>query len=73
MTKALSIYVRGFCIHPVVAVFKSAEVFSRSSIHLTVKMKMLMKVRWKHWYCYLKKLLGLDRDDDVFDNPFVIL
>lgn len=31
-----------------------------------------MKVRWKHWYCYLKKLLGWDKDDDVFDNPFVI-
>lgn len=32
-----------------------------------------MKVRWKHWYCYLKRLLGLDKDDDVFNNPFVIL
>jgi len=31
-----------------------------------------MKVRWKHWYCYLKKLFGWDNDNDVFDNPFVI-
>jgi hypothetical protein len=32
-----------------------------------------MKLRWKHWYCYLKKILGWDKDDDdVFDNPFVI-
>lgn len=35
-----------------------------------------MKVRLEHWYCYLKRLLGWDKDDDdddVFDNPFVIL
>lgn len=32
-----------------------------------------MKLRLKHWYCYLKRLLGLDKDDDVFDNPFLIL
>jgi hypothetical protein len=27
----------------------------------------------KHWYCYLKKLLGFDKDDDVFYDPFSIL
>ncbi len=32
-----------------------------------------MKVRMKHWYCCLKKWMGWYKDDDVFDNPFVIL
>lgn len=32
-----------------------------------------MKVRLKHWYCYLKRVMGFDKDDDVFNNPFVIL
>ena len=32
-----------------------------------------MKVRLKHWYCYLKKVMGWEKDDDVFgNNPFVI-
>lgn len=32
-----------------------------------------MQVRLKHWYCYLKKLLKLDKDDDIFgDNPYLI-
>gem|GEM_PF-1997945 len=37
-------------------------------------MKTLMQVRMKHWYCYLKRVMGFDKDDDVFgNNPFVIL
>ena len=30
-----------------------------------------MKQKIKHWYCYLKKLLGIN-DDDWIDNPFII-
>ncbi len=32
-----------------------------------------MKMKLKHWYCCLKKLLGFDKDKDVFDNPYAIL
>jgi len=31
-----------------------------------------MKQKIKHWYCYLKKLLGFNKDDDWFNNPFII-
>ena len=31
-----------------------------------------MKMKLKHWYCYLKKLLGLDKDNDLFNNPYAI-
>ena len=54
--------------------FGSLMMLLYSTIHLTIKMKTLMQVRMKHWYCYLKRVMGLDKDDDVFgNNPFVIL
>jgi len=55
--------------------FRSLQDFGSFILnHLTIKMQQLMKVRMKHWYCYLKRWMGLDKDDDVFgNNPFVIL
>ena len=32
-----------------------------------------MKVSLKHFYCCLKKFLGLDRNEHWDDNPFVVL
>lgn len=32
-----------------------------------------MKMNLKLWYSYIKKILGFDKDDDVFDNPYCIL
>ncbi len=32
-----------------------------------------MKVNWKHWYSYIKKVLGFKKDDFWDDNPFVVL
>jgi len=31
-----------------------------------------MKKRLQHWYCYLKQILGLHKDDYWDNNPFVI-
>jgi len=27
----------------------------------------------KHWYCYLKKIMGYKQKDNWDDNPFIIL
>jgi hypothetical protein len=32
-----------------------------------------MRIRWKHFYCYCKKLLGIKTNDHWDDNPYVIL
>lgn len=32
-----------------------------------------MVTKIKHWYCYLKKILGFNKDDDWENNPMIIL